>query len=72
MRGRTVIVIAHRLSTVRNFDRIIVLQAGEADPGRPARPLDAPGRALSPAGAARDGSADQAGGLNQRLCFSFF
>src|SRR5580700_8542765 len=29
MRGRTVIAIAHRLSTVRNFDRIIVLQAGE-------------------------------------------
>ena len=29
MRGRTVIAIAHRLATVRNFDRIIVLQAGE-------------------------------------------
>jgi ATP-binding cassette subfamily B protein len=28
MRGRTVIAIAHRLSTVRNFDRIILLQAG--------------------------------------------
>ena len=28
MHGRTVIAIAHRLSTVRNFDRIIVLQAG--------------------------------------------
>ncbi len=28
LRGRTVIAIAHRLSTVRNFDRIIVLQAG--------------------------------------------
>jgi ATP-binding cassette subfamily B protein len=28
MRGRTVIAIAHRLSTVRNFDRIIVLQTG--------------------------------------------
>ena len=27
-RGRTVITIAHRLSTVRNLDRIIVLQAG--------------------------------------------
>ena len=29
MQGRTVIAIAHRLSTVRNFDRILVLQAGE-------------------------------------------
>src|SRR5579871_853317 len=28
MHGRTVIAIAHRLSTVRDFDRIIVLQAG--------------------------------------------
>jgi ATP-binding cassette subfamily B protein len=28
MHGRTVIAIAHRLSTVRNFDRIIVLQGG--------------------------------------------
>ena len=29
MNGRTVIAIAHRLSTVRNFDRIVVLQAGK-------------------------------------------
>jgi ATP-binding cassette subfamily B protein len=28
MRGRTVIAIAHRLSTVRSFDRIVVLQEG--------------------------------------------
>ena len=28
MRGRTVIAIAHRLSTLRDFDRILVLQAG--------------------------------------------
>ncbi|MGC1357905.1 MAG: ABC transporter ATP-binding protein [Xanthobacteraceae bacterium] len=29
MRGRTVIAIAHRLSTVRNFDRIVVLELGK-------------------------------------------
>jgi ATP-binding cassette, subfamily B, bacterial len=29
MRGRTVIAIAHRLSTVRSFDRIVVLQTGK-------------------------------------------
>jgi ATP-binding cassette subfamily B protein len=28
MRGRTVMAIAHRLSTVRNFDRILVLEKG--------------------------------------------
>lgn len=28
MKGRTVIVIAHRLSTVRHADRILVLQEG--------------------------------------------
>ena len=29
MGGRTVIAIAHRLSTLRSFDRIVVLQAGK-------------------------------------------
>jgi ATP-binding cassette subfamily B protein len=29
MYGRTVIAIAHRLSTVRNFDRVVVLQLGK-------------------------------------------
>jgi ATP-binding cassette subfamily B protein len=29
MGGRTVIAIAHRLSTLRNFDRVVVLQAGQ-------------------------------------------
>ena len=28
MQGRTVIAIAHRLSTVRSFDRILVLERG--------------------------------------------
>jgi ATP-binding cassette subfamily B protein len=28
VRGRTVIAIAHRLSTVRNFDRILVMEKG--------------------------------------------
>jgi ATP-binding cassette, subfamily B, bacterial len=29
MRGRTVIAIAHRLATLRNFDRVVVLKAGK-------------------------------------------
>ena len=29
MRGRTVIAITHRLSTVRQFDRILVMRSGE-------------------------------------------
>jgi ATP-binding cassette subfamily B protein len=28
MQGRTVIAIAHRLATLRNFDRVVMLQAG--------------------------------------------
>lgn len=37
MRGRTVIAIAHRLSTLQNFDRIIVMNEGQViDDGPPA------------------------------------
>lgn len=36
MRGRTVLAIAHRLSTLRSFDRIMVIQKGEiVQDGRP-------------------------------------
>ncbi|MBO0733118.1 MAG: ABC transporter ATP-binding protein [Methylocapsa sp.] len=49
MRGRTVIAVAHRLSTLRNFDRIIVLRKGKiAQDGDPERLLrvDGPYRTL--------------------------
>ncbi len=36
MQGRTVVAIAHRLSTLRSFDRIIVMDAGRiVDDGAP-------------------------------------
>jgi ATP-binding cassette, subfamily B, bacterial len=36
MKGRTVVAIAHRLSTLRNFDRIVVIQHGRlVDDGSP-------------------------------------
>jgi ATP-binding cassette subfamily B protein len=38
MRGRTVIAIAHRLATLRNFDRVIMLKAGKiVEDGAPDR-----------------------------------
>jgi ABC-type glutathione transport system ATPase component len=38
MRGRTVIAIAHRLATLRNFDRVIVLRGGKIiEDGSPER-----------------------------------
>jgi ATP-binding cassette subfamily B protein len=44
MQGRTVIAIAHRLSTLRNFDRIVVLQAGRVvEDGPPEQLLRAEG-----------------------------
>jgi ATP-binding cassette subfamily B protein len=44
MRGRTVIAIAHRLSTLRNFDRIVVMDAGRiVDDGSPLELAHRPG-----------------------------
>ena len=45
MRGRTTLVIAHRLSTLRKVDRIVVLEEGRiVEQGRPAELLAARGR----------------------------
>jgi ATP-binding cassette subfamily B protein len=44
MRGRTVIAIAHRLSTLRSFDRVIVVQDGRiVREGRPDEIITAEG-----------------------------
>ena len=44
MRGRTVIAIAHRLATLRNFDRVVMLKAGKIiEDGPPDRPDAGPG-----------------------------
>jgi len=44
MRGRTVIAIAHRLATVRHFDRIVVLQNGQVvQDGAPDQLVKRPG-----------------------------
>jgi len=44
MRGRTVIAIAHRLSTLRNFDRIVVMDGGAViDDGTPQELSHRPG-----------------------------
>ncbi|HKF63167.1 MAG TPA: ABC transporter ATP-binding protein [Dongiaceae bacterium] len=44
MQGRTVIAIAHRLSTLRNFDRIVVMQTGRVmEDGPPDQLLRADG-----------------------------
>jgi ATP-binding cassette, subfamily B, bacterial len=44
MRGRTVIAIAHRLATLRNFDRLVVLRAGKIiEDGAPDRLMQGQG-----------------------------
>ncbi len=44
MRGRTVIAIAHRLATLRNFDRVIMLKAGRIiEDGAPDRLMQGQG-----------------------------
>ncbi|HEU0081875.1 MAG TPA: ABC transporter ATP-binding protein [Bradyrhizobium sp.] len=44
MRGRTVIAIAHRLATLRNFDRVVLLKAGRiVEDGPPDRLMQRPG-----------------------------
>ncbi|WP_027571115.1 ABC transporter ATP-binding protein [Bradyrhizobium sp. WSM1743] len=44
MRGRTVIAIAHRLATLRNFDRVVVLRSGKIiEDGSPERLMQSHG-----------------------------
>jgi ATP-binding cassette subfamily B protein len=44
MRGRTVVAIAHRLATLRNFDRVVMLKAGKIiEDGPPARLMQGQG-----------------------------
>jgi ATP-binding cassette, subfamily B, bacterial len=44
MRGRTVIAIAHRLATLRNFDRVVMLKAGKIiEDGPPERLMQGQG-----------------------------
>ena len=54
MRDRTVIAIAHRLSTVQSFDRIVVLQAGRVVQDGTPRATDAARGSLPRAGPAPD------------------
>jgi ATP-binding cassette subfamily B protein len=44
MRGRTVIAIAHRLATLRHFDRVVMLKAGKIiEDGSPDRLMQGQG-----------------------------
>lgn len=44
MRGRTVVAIAHRLATLRNFDRVVLLKDGRIiEDGPPGRLMQRPG-----------------------------
>ena len=66
MPGRTVIMIAHRLSSARNFDRIVVIEAGQTvQDGAPEQLTRQDGvyRALidNTCGSSRDRSLDQGG-----------
>lgn len=45
MRGRTVLAVAHRLSTIAGFDRVLVLEGGQLIQDGPPRALrEAPGQ----------------------------
>ena len=69
MRGRTTLVIAHRLATVQNADRIVVMDHGRIVAAGHARRAGAPGRAVRAARRAavprRRGSAGR-GGVSAR------
>ncbi len=68
-KGRTTIVIAHRLPTIMHADRILVIESGAIVEIRPPRRTAARGRALSlvlPA-AAQGSSAESTLGTDQRV-----
>jgi len=63
MQGRTVIAIAHRLSTLRRFDRIVRVAGGTRGAGRRPGRADAPRWRLPRAHPARGDASRQAGGV---------
>ena len=58
LRSRTSVVIAHRLSTVRNADRIIVMEQGRIVEDGNHRDADGAGRLLRGTATASDGRSD--------------